>query len=131
MSHPVDKDILSALSGSNENSETENTAKNVESRYSVVIASAKRARQLIDGEEPMLSDADNRKPLSVAIEELSKNLVTIKRGSEVDDEPDYVEDRKDPTFAAFVDDEEEDSEDTDEDGDTGVGEDDYQSDSEA
>ena len=46
MSHPVDKDILSALSGSNENSETENTAKNVESRYSVVIASANARRYM-------------------------------------------------------------------------------------
>ena len=38
----------------------------VQSRYSIVIAAAKRARQLIDGDEPMVAGAAGKKPLSVA-----------------------------------------------------------------
>ena len=39
---------------------------NVTSRYSVVIAAAKRARQLIDGDEPMVFGYTEDKPLSTA-----------------------------------------------------------------
>ncbi len=48
----------------------------VNSRYSIVIATAKRARQLIDGAEPLI-DTDFPKPLSVAIEELYQGKVKI------------------------------------------------------
>ena len=41
----------------------------IQSRYSIVIATAKRARQLIAGEESAVQ-ADARKPLSIAIDEL-------------------------------------------------------------
>ncbi|MCD8222995.1 MAG: DNA-directed RNA polymerase subunit omega [Clostridiales bacterium] len=52
----------------------------VQSRYSIVLASAKRARQLIDGEEPLISskDAEN-KPLSIAVQELYRGKVKIVR----------------------------------------------------
>lgn len=49
----------------------------VNSRYSIVIASAKRARQLIDGAEPLVPNAYNKKPLSIAVEELYKGEVKI------------------------------------------------------
>lgn len=48
----------------------------VNSRYSIVLATAKRARQLIDGAEP-LSDAPCNKPLSIAVQELYKSKVKI------------------------------------------------------
>ena len=48
----------------------------VQSRYSIVIATAKRARQLIAGEEAMVIE-NGRKPLSVAIDELYQSKVTI------------------------------------------------------
>ncbi|MDD6157081.1 MAG: DNA-directed RNA polymerase subunit omega [Lachnospiraceae bacterium] len=48
----------------------------VNSRYSIVLATAKRARQLIDGAEP-LSDAPCNKPLSIAVQELYKSQVKI------------------------------------------------------
>ncbi len=57
----------------------------VNSRYSIVIASAKRARQLIDGAEPLVPNAYNRKPLSIAVEELYKGEVNIV-GEDVEDE---------------------------------------------
>ena len=81
-------DLLDA--SKNTNAIQDDTEKLVESRYSVAIASAKRARQLIDGAEPLLPNEDGRKPLVVAIEELAKNVVTIKRGSEVDDDPEIA-----------------------------------------
>ena len=48
----------------------------VNSRYSTVLATAKRARQLIDGADP-LSDAPCNKPLSIAVQELYKSQVKI------------------------------------------------------
>lgn len=48
----------------------------VNSRYSIVLATAKRARQLIDGADPMVEPVCN-KPLSVAVEELYKSKVKI------------------------------------------------------
>ena len=52
----------------------------VQSRYSIVIATAKRARQLIAGDESYLYDDDQmkgRKPLSVAIDELYEGRIRI------------------------------------------------------
>ncbi len=48
----------------------------VNSRYSIVLATAKRARQLIDGAEPMVIPPCN-KPLSIAVDELYKSKVKI------------------------------------------------------
>ena len=56
----------------------------VQSRYSIVIATAKRARQLIAGEDPMVP-ASGKKPLSVAIEELYKSKVKIVGDDEIED----------------------------------------------
>ena len=55
----------------------------VNSRYSIVIAAAKRARQIIDG-APTYVDGKGKKPLSVAVEELYNKKVTIV-GDEGDD----------------------------------------------
>ncbi len=49
----------------------------VNSRYSIVIASAKRARQLVKGAEPTIEGTNGRKPLSIAVEELYKENVKI------------------------------------------------------
>lgn len=48
----------------------------VKSRYSIVIATSKRARQLISGDKAMVS-SNGKKPLSVAIEELYAQKVHI------------------------------------------------------
>ncbi|MGN0160672.1 MAG: DNA-directed RNA polymerase subunit omega [Lachnospiraceae bacterium] len=48
----------------------------VQSRYSIVLATAKRARQIIDGDEPMATVANN-KPLSIAVEEVYEGQVKI------------------------------------------------------
>ena len=49
----------------------------LKSRYSVVIAAAKRARQLIDGDEPMVFGYTEDKPLSTAVAEIEKGKIKI------------------------------------------------------
>ena len=49
----------------------------VNSRYAIVIATAKRARQIIAGDEPMADQVTCPKPLSVAVEELYEGKVKI------------------------------------------------------
>ncbi|MBE6002859.1 MAG: DNA-directed RNA polymerase subunit omega [Lachnospiraceae bacterium] len=116
----------------NTNAIQDDTDKLVESRYSVVIASAKRARQLIDGASPVLPVDPSRKPLSIAVEELAKNAITIKRGSEIEDEfrTNAVDKRFD--FATEEFDEDDDgTQDLIDNSPSASSEDDYNSDSEA
>ena len=81
MLHPSYTDLIEAVNSDVEPGEQPV----VQSRYSIVIASAKRARQLIAGEEAYVPSA-GRKPLSVAIEELYKSYVKILPEEEGDDE---------------------------------------------
>ncbi|MBQ6392415.1 MAG: DNA-directed RNA polymerase subunit omega [Eubacterium sp.] len=59
---------------------------NVDSRYSIVIATSKRARELISGKTPMVDAGENDKALSIAVEELSENKIVILPEQEEDDE---------------------------------------------
>lgn len=58
----------------------------VQSRYSIVIAASKRARQLIDGEEPLVGGSYGKKSLSVAVDELYKGKVKILGEDEIEEE---------------------------------------------
>lgn len=49
----------------------------VQSRYSIVIAAAKRARQLIGGSDPLVKMAPGKKPLSMAVEEIYEGKVKL------------------------------------------------------
>ena len=50
----------------------------VQSRYSIVLATAKRARQLVAGDDqPLVANAQGRKPLSIAVDELYQGKVKI------------------------------------------------------
>ena len=72
MLHPSYTDLINVV-----NSEVEPGEQPVvQSRYSIVIATAKRARQLIAGDEAMVPE-NGKKSLSVAIEELYKSKVKI------------------------------------------------------
>ena len=72
MIHPSYTDLMEVV-----NSEVEpGEAPVVNSRYSIVMATSKRARQLISGEEPFI-DAEGKKPLSVAVEELNQGKIKI------------------------------------------------------
>ncbi len=73
MIHPSYTDLMHVV-----NSEVElGEAPLVNSRYSIVMATSRRARQIIAGEEPLVDDAYGRKPLSVAIDELNQSKIKI------------------------------------------------------
>ena len=73
MIHPSYKEMITAV-----NSEVEDgTVPVVSSRYSIVMATAKRARQLIDGDDALVESGEKEKPLSVAVEEVYKGTVKI------------------------------------------------------
>lgn len=72
MLHPSYTDLMKVV-----NSEVEpGEAPVVNSRYSIVMATSKRARQIIAGEEPLV-EAKLDKPLSIAIDELNKGKIKI------------------------------------------------------
>ena len=49
----------------------------VNSRYTIVAATAKRARQIIDGSEPLIPSKVGDKPLSIAVNELNEGAIKI------------------------------------------------------
>ena len=85
MLHPSYTELMNAV-----NSEVkEGEQPIVSSRYSIVIAAAKRARQIIAGAEAAVPDYKNKKPLSVAVDELMNGDVKIlSSGEDADDEDD-------------------------------------------
>ncbi len=58
----------------------------VQSRYSIVLATAKRARQIIAGDEPLVKAKNANKPLSIAIEELYESKIKIVSEDDGSDE---------------------------------------------
>ncbi|MCR5736722.1 MAG: DNA-directed RNA polymerase subunit omega [Eubacterium sp.] len=73
MLHPSYSDLMKVV-----NSEVEDGEQPVvQSRYSIVMATSKRARQLIAGEDALIEDVEGRKPLSIAIDELYNSKITI------------------------------------------------------
>jgi DNA-directed RNA polymerase subunit omega len=64
----------------------------VNSRYSIVMATSKRARQIIAGDEPLIADTAGKKPFSIAVEELYKGEVKILGDGEDEGEEAEVED---------------------------------------
>lgn len=57
------------------NKDTED-ASEITSRYTIVIAASKRARQIIDGDEPMVENTKG-KPLSTAVEEINEGKIKV------------------------------------------------------
>ena len=53
-------------------------------RYTLVVETSKRARQLIDGVPPLIDAKDKDMPLSVAIDEVNRGLITYERSPEID-----------------------------------------------
>jgi DNA-directed RNA polymerase subunit omega len=56
----------------------------VNSRYSIVCATAKRARQLIDGKAPLIDTKPKEKPLSIAVDELYTGQLQILTDEEAE-----------------------------------------------
>lgn len=49
----------------------------VNSRYTIVAACAKRARQLIAGASPMIENTEGMKPITIAVHELAQGKLVI------------------------------------------------------
>lgn len=77
MLHPSYSELMNVVNSEVEEGETPV----VSSRYSIVMATAKRARQIIGGDEAMVA-MGNDKPLSVAVEELNQGKIKIINESE-------------------------------------------------
>ena len=58
----------------------------INSRYSIVMATAKRARQIVDGDEPLVKVSRGEKPLSTAVDELNQGEIRILAEDEVEEE---------------------------------------------
>ena len=73
MLHPSYSDLMAVA-----NSEVEDGEQPVvQSRYSIVMATSKRARQIISGDTPLVENAEGKKSLSVAVDELYDSKIRI------------------------------------------------------
>ncbi|MCI6885876.1 MAG: DNA-directed RNA polymerase subunit omega [Lachnospiraceae bacterium] len=82
MLHPSYADLINAVNSDVEPGEQPV----VQSRYSIVLATAKRARQLIAGEDPMVPASAGKKPLSIAVQELYEGKVKVVGDDSEEDE---------------------------------------------
>ncbi|MCI9297795.1 MAG: DNA-directed RNA polymerase subunit omega [Lachnospiraceae bacterium] len=78
MLHPSYADLMKVVNSGVEPGE----APVVNSRYSIVMATAKRARQLIAGDEPLVDNLSVEKPLSIAVSELEQGKIHILNDEE-------------------------------------------------
>ena len=72
MLHPSYTDLMKVVNSEVEPGDTPV----VNSRYSIVMATAKRARQIISGDEPLV-DEKGKKPLSIAVDELYTGKIKV------------------------------------------------------
>lgn len=83
MLHPSYTDLMAVVNSDVEPGEQPV----VQSRYSIVLATAKRARQLISGQEPLVKAKGKEiKPLSVAVEELYNAKIKILNEDDAEEE---------------------------------------------
>ena len=55
----------------------------VEDRYSLVIITSKRAREIIEGSQRFV-EVESKKPLTIAIREVNEGFVTYERTIDID-----------------------------------------------
>ena len=77
MIHPSYSELIEAI---NTNNEDDDESMVLNSRYSLILATSKRARQLIGGAKPLADNGKGKKPLSIAIDELYHGKVKILPG---------------------------------------------------
>ena len=73
MLHPSYTDLMKVVNQDVE----EGATKVVNSRYSIVLATAKRARQIIAGDDTLVDAKEGEKALSVAINEMNAGQLKI------------------------------------------------------
>ncbi len=104
MIHPSYVDLMQVVNKGVEEGETPV----INSRYSIVMATAKRARQIVDGDEPLIHVANGEKPLSIAVEELNQEKIRILAENEAEEE--FSEEEEEEEEDDSFEDEEEDAE---------------------
>ena len=57
----------------------------VDCRYTLAVEASKRARELIGGSLPLIDTKDNN-PLTIAIEEINRGLITYTRPESLEEE---------------------------------------------
>ena len=50
----------------------------VDSKYTLVVLAAKRAREIMDGQQP-LAESKSNKPVTIALEEIAQAKITYER----------------------------------------------------
>ena len=86
MLHPSYADLINVVNSGVEEGEDPV----VNSRYSIVMATSKRARQIIAGAEELV-DGRGKKALSVAVEELNQGKIKILGEEEQDEQDEETE----------------------------------------
>ena len=71
MIHPSYTELIDVLS------KQEGLDDSMLSRYTSIIAAAKRAREIVDGSEPLIDDVKVDKPVSIAVNELYNSKIKI------------------------------------------------------
>ncbi len=54
--------------------------KKVDSKYTLVTLAAQRARELTDGQIPLIPNTENKKPATIALEEIYEDKITYTFG---------------------------------------------------
>ena len=80
MLHPSYTELMEKINKDNQDGEEPV----INSRYSIVIATAKRARELVRGKQPLVPDMEDEKPLSIAVKELYEGQIAIASEGEED-----------------------------------------------
>lgn len=96
MLHPSYTELMNSI-----NSQGEEPI--VNSRYSVVIAAAKRARQIINGAESTVEGYETMKPLSAAVAELMDGSVKIVSGAANEEDDSIIISSASDSFGISID----------------------------
>ncbi len=105
MIHPSYVDLMKVVNKGVEEGETPV----INSRYSIVMATAKRARQIVNGDEPMVDTDPAEKPLSIAVRELNEGKISILAEGEMPEEEEeaaFIEDAGDEELTDVLDEDE-------------------------
>ena len=60
------------------NPSLDSLVKKVDSKYTLVVLAAKRAREIMDGQQPLIECRSN-KPVTIALEEVAQGKITYER----------------------------------------------------
>ena len=89
MLHPSYTELMDKIN----NEENRGEIPGINSRYSIVIATAKRARELVGGDQPLEEGMEGEKPLSIAVKELYDGQIHILS----ENDPRFVEEDQQET----------------------------------